>query len=262
MIQSKDQIVNPTQNDKVESQETKNAEKEVHKTIEEHKDQVSKNVESCKQQDEKPAYSYNALIMMAIRGSEEKRLTLSGIYEYIMKVPRHYDDPGKGNYWMLDACADDVVIGCTTGKLKRKHPPSTRNRISIKRQRISPMPLSMNEPLFGFWSHTTPNTPYTRIPFPSVYDTTCLPGHSFLPTPPSPLRCDYNPYFNHPGTSFQSHCTAGYGAPLGTHTRPLLPQYSWPITTMPDILSTRNNMATTSAFSIVPRMGLNTGQGF
>ncbi|KAB5558138.1 hypothetical protein GE09DRAFT_101660 [Coniochaeta sp. 2T2.1] len=113
----------------------------------------------------KPGHSYAQLIGMAILRSPQRRLTLAQIYKWIsdtfsfynandagwqnsirhnlslnkhfIKQERPKDDPGKGNYWMIEPGQEQQFM---KEKPTRK-PPTTGENLPVMSTRLEPQPL-------------------------------------------------------------------------------------------------------------------------
>uniref|UniRef100_A0A0K0ESF6 Fork-head domain-containing protein n=1 Tax=Strongyloides stercoralis TaxID=6248 RepID=A0A0K0ESF6_STRER len=135
----------------------------------------------------KPAYSYIALISMAILNSPEKKMTLSQICDFIMnhfpyykdkfpawqnsirhnlslndcfvKIPREPGNPGKGNYWSLDPKAEDMF---DNGSFLRRRKRFKRNSSNEYND------ITNFNPTNSFIQNTLNQAPFLGNPFISI----------------------------------------------------------------------------------------------
>ncbi|RUS75147.1 hypothetical protein EGW08_017087 [Elysia chlorotica] len=142
------------------------------------------NPESFKDPNIKPPYSYVALIAMAIKETPEKRLTLSGIYQFIInrfpyyeknkkgwqnsirhnlslnecfvKVAREGGGERKGNFWTLDPAFEDMFEKGNYRRRRRMKRPY-RPTLSLNKSFFSDPTHALNQFAFNSYFNTAPS---------------------------------------------------------------------------------------------------------
>ncbi|XP_041655703.1 forkhead domain-containing protein [Cheilinus undulatus] len=193
---------------------------------------------------EKPPYSYVALIAMAIRDGENNRQTLGGIYNFItsnfpyyeknkkgwqnsirhnlslnecfVKVPRERGGEKKGNFWMLDPAFEDMFEKGNYRRRRRVRRPRPQSGAYITGNPVECSTLYLEPFVSGPWGFCSPGSQpsvYPPVHPRSVSPTTsyCT-SHHFHHSP-------YGPYHRHPPVLVPHNV-----CPYGGITQPMSPE--------------------------------------